>query len=74
MNKSAKEMFEISGWQYNTYEDEIYYLKWSNDNTFPVKNEIDFKNSKELFIDASVTLEELKAINKQVEELGWLDE
>lgn len=33
----AKEMFEELGWQYNTYEDEIYYLKWSNDNTFPVK-------------------------------------
>lgn len=68
---SARERFEELGWQYNTYEDEIYYLKWSSDNTFPVKYEIYFKNSKELFIDASVTLEELKAINKQVEELGW---
>lgn len=71
--KCAKEMFEKLGWQYNTYEDEIYYLKWSNDNSFPVKNEIDFKKSKELFIDASVTLEELKAINKQIEELHWND-
>ena len=69
---TAKEMFEELGWEYNTYEAEIYYLKWSN-GTFPVKNEIDFKNDKELFIDAIITLEELKAINKQVEELRWSD-
>lgn len=70
---TAKEMFNRLGWEYNTYEDETYYLKWSN-GTFPAKNEIDFKNGKELFIDAIITLEELKAINKQIEELGWLNE
>lgn len=69
----SKEMFEELGWKHNNYEDDtIYYLKWSNDNCFPAKYEIGFdKKDKEVCIFGVITLKELQAINKQVEELGW---
>ena len=72
---SAKEMFNKLGWEYNTLVEqdyiEIYYVK--NDYIGrPIINEIDFKN-KELFIDGHITLDELKAINQQCKELGWIE-
>ena len=70
---NAKEMLNKLGWEYNTIVEEdyieIYYVK--NDyNGRPITNEIDFKDKK-IFITGTITLQELKAINKQVEELGW---
>ena len=70
---TAKEMFNRLGWEYNTIVEEdyieIYYIK-NNCNDRPITNEIDFRNKK-MFITGTITLKELKAINKQIEELGW---
>ena len=70
---SAKEMFNKLGWEYNTIVEEnhieIYYVK--NDyNCRPITSEIDFRN-EEIFITGTINLQELEAINKQVEELRW---
>lgn len=72
---TAKEMFEELDWEKHTLvtngEVEIYFVK-NNYCSRPITNEIDFKN-KEIFITGNITTAELKAINKQIEELGWED-
>ena len=67
--KSADEMFEELGYKYSEFMYEIYYVKdgktisfWKN------RNEVE---SHVGVISARITMEELKAINKKIEELGW---
>ena len=70
MNKSAKEMFEELGYDlvettsymmyYHNEENDIYIWFYNNRKTIEIVNEF--------------TLDMLKAINKQVEELGWNNE
>ena len=64
---SAKEMFEQLGYKQtnnNTYstcyknEEEDYYIYFYN-------------YSKKIEVLHDITIQELQAINKQVEELGW---
>lgn len=86
MNKSAKEMFEELG--YKVFDDNKYHMKGylkKNfiDETCYIEFDLEdktvrsFVGSDSPFTpdrDAEIDLKELKAINKQIEELGWLDE
>lgn len=77
---SAKEMFEELG--YKEAENDIYFLKYYKPGKLSHDKEIKFHK-----LDKSITvkddnrinyrwfnMKELQAINKQAEELGWLDE
>ena len=72
---SAKEMFKELG--YKQVNDDVNYLIYDLDGIFKLKF---YKPQQyieiEVIEDAYNTLdvEELQAINKQVEELGWLDD
>lgn len=73
---TAKEMFEKLGreqtiTEYDYYKSDIDYLdkKTKQTNIF-----FDLEDKKIGFINIyKITIQELKAINKQIEELGWLE-
>lgn len=68
--KSAKEMFEELGYErYGIYEDMIV---WRTKTEVP-HNSIYFydKNNIEILGDFTLNVKEIKAINKQIEELKW---
>lgn len=71
---SAKEMFERLG--YKQVNDDVNYLIYDLDGVFKLKF---YKPQQDIEIEViedtynTLDVEELKAINKQVEELGWLD-
>ena len=82
MNKSAKQLFENLGfyldietnetqvvWSKNKYNRCTFALIGADCITFDRKE-------KEIFLDGieDISFELLQAINKQVEELGWLDD
>ena len=72
---SAKEMFEELGYKYHNYAGYISYQKdIPNKVTYFIA--FDYKDrtvTKHQVSDRylSITISELKAINKQIEELGW---
>ena len=72
---SAKEMFEKLG--YKQVNNDINYLIYDLDGVFKLKF---YKPQQDIEIEViediynTLDVEELKAINKQAEELGWLDE
>jgi hypothetical protein len=70
--KSAKEMFEKLGYEREFKNNVIYYFKKIR---IPKRNIIYSINfiidDKQIFINKNIEIEELQAINKQVEELGW---
>lgn len=76
-DKTAKEMFEELGYILTRFESNNF-CRWQYDKKTILENSdirrqviwFDF-NTKELYIHNSITLEELKAINKQIEELRW---
>lgn len=71
---SAKEMFEKLGYKYTKYGDDIQYCKqftyagiriyFSN-----FREEIEISSDKNIII--TIDKNELQAMNKQAEELGW---
>lgn len=62
---SAREMFEKLSYTYIGETTEYYYfMKGFKDIRF-------LKNTKEIYIEGNINLQELKAINKFYEELGW---
>ena len=72
--KSAREMFEKLGY-YPSYD----YNKSKVDFAFYSKHSIkmiifNIKDKTIETIGGAITFEELKAINKQIEELGWNNE
>ena len=80
---TAKEMFEKLGYklkQCYVYEkvittDTYYYvtsISFNDRNFIHILTKM-VGQGKEQDIVSSLTLEELQAINKQIEELGWLD-
>ena len=76
---SAKEMFEELGYEQKTSIGVIYYFKKihipKNDIVYNINFITDLINGeKEIFISKNIDMQELKAINKQIEELGWLNE
>lgn len=83
---TAKEMFEKLGYETDNHEDYIVYWKLAQrqmPNFYHLQNEIQiefnfcYKTIEKRTTrpsyeeDTIITLEELQAINKQVEELGW---
>ena len=72
---SAKEMFEKLG--YKQVNNDINYLIYDLDGVFKLKF---YKPQQDIEIEViedtynTLDVEELQAINKQVEELGWLDD
>ena len=80
MNKSAKEMFEELGYEVNENEWNLTYSKDIILNQFytsPIT--INFRKFNDKVIEkydfngksVPIFMYELKAINKQIEELGW---
>lgn len=70
---SAKEMFEELGYEIDsTYEIEghLYYCKDYTKIDFDLKRE-DFYKYHCSSLRSPINMKELKAINKQIEELGW---
>lgn len=76
--KSAKEMFEDLGYKYFENSYWVYLTKGTN---FPIERICFIKSKKEITIEKfttnnkiltkNISILELKAINKQIEELGW---
>ena len=74
----AKEMFEKLGYEKFNYSNGIRYTNGETEQNIEFENDgfINIYNTcynKEQDIEVLI-VEELQAINKQVEELGWLDE
>ena len=68
----AKEIFEELGYEQNTKNDVIYYFKKIHIPKSYIVYSINFiADKKEIFINKNIDMQELKAINKQIEELGW---
>jgi hypothetical protein len=74
---SAKEMFEKLGYKYIENDRGIVYSKSNNDSklfiAFNKESKSVFKDDIN-FVSYDIDMQELKAINQQVKELGWLDE
>ena len=76
---SAKEMFEELG--YKLIQDDMNWLRYGINISEWYEFDIEFnKNNKNITFSGRkpsngrmVDLDELKAINKQIEELGWLE-
>lgn len=81
---SAKEMFEKLGYSYRRQAQGIVCQKSFNksypcDEIIIYDNEYDYNNKEirktRIYLEKrtykNITLEELQAINKQIEELGW---
>lgn len=72
---TAREMFEELGYKRNVEDNKITYLQKIGYETFEIMFDL---SEKEINIDTDmeVKIEEdiLQAIDKQAEELGWLDE
>lgn len=74
---SAREMFEELG--YELIQDDMYWLIYSFNKDKWYSFNIEFnKNEKQIHIAGKqpsngkvIDMQEIKAINKQVEELGW---
>ena len=70
---SAKEMFEKLGYEYELTEDNVIeYWKNVNGINYEIDFDLDIKKLSILW-NNNITLKELQAINKQVEELGWTE-
>lgn len=75
MNKSAKEMFEELGYSKEEYELKIVYRSDYQSISFTmIPHEVLFSNEDIRDYIAGITMQELKAINKMVSELGWNNE
>lgn len=76
MNKSAREMFEELGYKQEIHIAYILYIKNENDYSQEEQRIFFYHDTETInkpFTDG-VNVKELQAINKQTEELGWLDE
>ena len=66
LRPTAKEMFKVLGYELNTDKEDVktYINGWQT---------IEFININEpkVYAEYEITLDELTAINKQIEELGW---
>lgn len=72
---SAKEMFEELGYEQENKNNVIYYFKKIRIPKSYIVYSINFIiDTKEIFINKNINMQELQAINKQIEELGWNNE
>lgn len=77
MNKSAKEMFEKLGYKLDKetrFGATVSYTKYCSDGCCRLYDLCFYNNKRVEFQEDYISYELLQAINKQVEELGWLDE
>lgn len=85
MNKSACQLFEELGYELDERNPKeiLYKMKWEISSTYWISFDIEHKRFNCFITSDSpftpseslkVSLEELKAINQQIKELGWLDE
>lgn len=80
--KTAKEMFEELGYERRFCDEDI--ISYENKKDWRYDKNIDFYLEDKIIksfqitvggrFELAMTPQELKAINKQVEELGWFDE
>ena len=71
---TAKEMFEELGYEQEMKNNVIYYFKKIHIPKSDIVYSINFiVEKKEIFISKNIDMQELKAINKQIEELGWYE-
>ena len=80
--KTAKELFEELGYERRFCDEDI--ISYENKKDWRYDKNIDFYLEDKIIrcfqitvggrFELSMTPQELQAINKQVEELGWLDE
>lgn len=72
---SAKEMFEELGYEFEDDSNTPVYPSLDYriyDDYCSIEKEISFYlNQKVIGTDGNITVRELQAINKQIEELGW---
>lgn len=77
MNKTAKEMFEDLGYEFiykNKYEvkyakEDIFFSKMLNQKCYASSIIINFERNDFHKLGSYITFEELKAVNKQIDEL-----
>lgn len=70
---SAKEMFEKLGYNYERTTFEIFYFteyRETYDDMFYIGIHFNL-DDKNFWSEVNIDVDELKAINKQIEELGW---
>lgn len=69
----AREMFEKLGYEYSKLlsDDGRIYYEYKHNNNQPSNFILFDLDYKVISNDCDITLEELQAINKQIEELGW---
>lgn len=69
---SAKEMFEQLGYEYRELDDDLFQYSMASSIVIRFyKKEREFC-SVEYFEPKNITVDEFKAIQKQMEELGWI--
>lgn len=71
---TAKEMFEDLGYELDSTHEiqgHLYYFKDYSKIDFDLNRKNIYKYNSMSYCRCPISLEELKAINKQVEELGW---
>lgn len=75
MSKSAREMFEELGYEYENKDKYIRCIWQPKNKRYCRIITFDLKNKKfKPYNQVQFTIQLLQAINQQVKELGWLDE
>lgn len=76
--KNAKEMFEELGYKQQGILHDIFFIYYKEkagvEISFDLEDKTFIKYSRVMGVYITITMKELQAINKQVYELGWLDE
>lgn len=65
--KTADEMFEELGYKCNYEDDDMFIYEKDN-----IRYIVFLKRGKTLMLPCQLTMEELQAINKKCQELGWI--
>ena len=74
---SADEMFEKLEYKkkYQIYEDKVIIIGYTKEDAIAEECEIMFlKLARKVLVNIWINMQELQAINKKCEEMGWLDE
>ena len=77
---TAKEMFEELGYIQSANDDYeiVYNYDFSDFDTYSYicfnKNDEKIEMENNIIVGSDITISVLKAINKQIEELGWINE
>ena len=74
MKMTAREMFKKLGYKYNKYRDRNQMIEYRKENSTSVLFWIEERvfSVSEYCEPKDITVDELKAINQQCKELGWI--